>query len=151
MRKINSLLTGANAQKQDPLSALLTQVNSYQVLQQLWVLAVPELLSQSSFVGQLDHEVLTVYTHNASIATKIKLTSGSLLSQLGKIQKSNPLYKGCKVTGIKVKVQVKSQPSRPEKVVRTLSLDAANSLNRLAERIQNPLLSDRLQRLAKKT
>jgi Dna[CI] antecedent, DciA len=128
MRKINSLFA-ANSQ----LEALAKNVQAHQHLQQLWQAAAPQMLAQASFVSTLSNGQLTVYADSAIVANKIKLTHASLLTQLQNLQKNNPKFRECKVNAIVVKVQVKSRPKAIIKVPRTLSTNAANSLQTFAQ------------------
>lgn len=150
MRKINSLLNENHPKKDDPLSVLLTQASSHLILQQLWIAAAPELLSHHSYAGDLTHHQLTVYTHSASVAAKIKLTSASLLTRIENLQNSDPVFKQCKVTGIRVKVQVKSQPSTTVKLPRSITPKAASHLNHLANQLGDSALATQLKQLARK-
>ena len=147
MRKINILLSkSADSQ----FNNLTKQANTHLNLRQLWEAATPKLLSQHSFAGSLSNGQLTVYAYNASVATKIKLNSASLLTQLQNLHASDPFYKECKVTSITVKVQVKSQPKPITKAPRTLTKHAATNLKKLAEQLGDTALSEKLNQLASK-
>ena len=128
MRKINALFSENSA-----LNKLSRNVLAHQYLQQFWQAASPKILSQNSFPSSLINGLLTVYANSAIVANKIKLTQASLLTQLQNLQKTDPLYKDCKVTAISVKVQVKSRPKPTIKAPRRLSYNAANSLKNLAD------------------
>ena len=128
MRKINALFSENSA-----LNQLSKNVLAHQYLQQFWQAAAPKILSQNSFASSLTNGQLTVYADSAIVANKIKLTQASLLTQLQNLQKTEPIYKDCKVTAIGVKVQVKSLPKPIIKAPRRLSYNAANSLKNLAE------------------
>jgi hypothetical protein len=84
------------------------------------------------------------------VATKIKLSSASLLTQLQNLQKTEPFYRECKVTSIAVKVQVKSQARPKTNVPRKLSKEAATRLNNLASQLGESTLSEKLKKLANK-
>lgn len=151
MRKINTLFV-ANHQ----LEALTKNVQARQRLQQLWQAVAPKLLADASNVSSLNNKVLTVYADSAIVANKIKLTHASLLTQLENLQKNNPKFRECKVTAIMVKVQVKSRPKTIIKPPRTLSSNAANSLQVFAQDLliknkgESPLAT-KLKLLASKT
>jgi hypothetical protein len=130
MRKINALFS-----ENSELNYLAKNVQVHQNLQQLWQAATPKLLSQNSFASSLSNDQLTIYADSAIVANKIKLTLASLLTQLQNLQKTNPLYRECKVTSISVKVQVKSRPKPIMKTPRKLSNQAATSLKTLAENL----------------
>jgi hypothetical protein len=147
MRKINALLK-ENADSQ--FNTLAKQANAHLNLRQFWEAIAPKMLSQHSFAGSLNNGQLVVYANNATVATKIKLTSASLLTQLQNLQKSDPFYRECKVTAIVVKVQVKSQQKPLVKMPRKLSNQASNSLKNLAEKLGDTPLSASLRQLASK-
>ena len=146
MRKIDTLFNH-NSQ----LQALAQKVQSHQLLQQYWVAASPEILSNLSTAGNLNNGLLTIYAHSAIVANKIKLSQASLLTQLHHLQQTNQRFRECKVTAIVVKVQVKSQPKAPVHVPRKLSKSAANSLKKLALDLGESPLSAQLNSLANKS
>lgn len=151
MRKINVLFS-----ENSELNKLSKNVQAHQSLQYFWVAAAPKLLSQNSFASNLINGQLTIYADSAIVANKIKLTQASLLTQLQNLQKTNPLFRDCKVTAINAKVQVKSRPKPIIKAPRSLSNNAANSLKKLAEDLliknkgESPLAA-KLNILARKT
>jgi hypothetical protein len=147
MRKINALF---NESPDSQFSSLAKQANAHLNLRQFWEAIAPKMLSQSSFAGSLNNGQLTIYAHNASVATKIKLMSASLLTELQNLQKTDPFYRVCKVTSITVKVQVKSQPKPLIKKPRKLSIQTADRLINLADQLGDSLLADKLKSLANK-
>lgn len=150
MRKIDSLLSHNN-QQQHPLQALTQQLQSHQLLHRFWVAACPEMLSQLSTVGGLANGQLTILAHSAIVANKIKLIQAKLLTQLQHLQTSTPAFRDCKVTAIRVKVQVKSQPKPAKQVPRKLSNQASISLKKLAQQLGDSPLATQLNALANKT
>ena len=128
MRKINALFS-----ENSELNKLAKNVQDRQSLQHFWQAAAPKILSQNSFASGLVNGQLSLYADSAIVANKIKLTQASLLNQLQNLQKSDPLFRECKVTSISVKVQVKSRPKPVIKTPRRLSNNAANCLKSLAE------------------
>ncbi|MEE9331421.1 MAG: DciA family protein [Methylophilaceae bacterium] len=148
MEKINNLLNLSDNKVNDQLNTLVTQANKHLDLQQFWQAIAPKAVGQSSFVGSLNNGRLLVFALNNSVAAKIKLTSTSLLTQLQNLQKTDPFYKQYKVTGISVKVQVKSQQKRATVERRTISRCAANTLNQLADSLGESALADKLKKLA---
>ena len=147
MRKINAFLK-TNKNTDNQFNKLVAKADTHLNLQQFWQAATPQAISQLSTIGSLSNETLTVYAHNNSVAAKIKLTSTSLLTQLQHLQKNDPFYKPYKVTGIKVKVQVKSQQKPATIEPRTLSRGAATTLRKLANDLGDTSLSDKLNKLA---
>ena len=148
MRKINALLNTTNGKANTQFNTLVTQANAHLNLQQFWQAVAPQAISTLSTVGHLKNETLTIYAYNNSVAAKIKLTSGSLLTQLQNLQKTDPFYKPCNVTGIRVKVQVKSQQKVATPAPRTLSSGAATTLRNLAKDLGDTTLADKLNKLA---
>jgi len=148
MRKINVLFNEKSDDSQ--FSQLAKHANAHLNLQQFWEAIAPKILSQSSFAGSLNNGQLIVYAYNASVATKIKLTSTSLLTQLQNLATSDPFYRECKVTSITVKVQVKSQQKPTVKMQRKLSNKAASCLKNLANKLGDTTLSIKLKQLASK-
>jgi hypothetical protein len=148
MRKINTLLNNNNGKTNNQFNTLVAEANAHLNLQQFWQAAAPVAISKLSSAGNLKNEVLTVYAYNNSVAAKIKLTSTSLLTQLQNLQKTDPFYNRFKVTGIKVKVQVKSQQKPATIEPRTLSSGAATTLRKLAAELGDTTLADKLNKLA---
>jgi hypothetical protein len=145
MRKLNSLF-GQNAQ----LSALAQQIQEKELLNKLWLLATPPELSTTSHAYQLDDGLLTVYADNGTIASKIKFTQASLLKALENCCQQDNNFSQCKVTAIKVKVQVKSTIRPKQTRAITLSSTAAQQLNQLVDQLGESKLATILSRLASK-
>jgi len=148
MQKINHLFNASNGETDDTFSNLVSQANQHLALQQFWQDAVPAMLAQSSFASSLNNDILTVFANNSGVATKIKLTSASLLTQLQNLQKTNPKYNPYKVTGISVKVQVKPQEKQQSTAHRHISAAAAATLRNLASNLDNPALAEKLNKIA---
>lgn len=148
MQKINALFNKNKRESGNQFNRLVAQADTHLNLQQFWQAIAPIAISQSSFASNLNNGLLTICAHNNSVATKIKLTSASLLTQLQNLQKEDPIYKQCKVTGIKVKVQVKSVQKRLAPSPRTISCDAATTLRKLAQTLGDTPLADKLNKLA---
>jgi len=151
MQKINALFSTNSKKTDNQFNTLVAKANAHLNLQQFWQAATPKIISQSSFAGSLNKELLTVYAHNNIVAAKIKLTSASLLTQLQNLQKTDPFYKLCKVTGIRVKVQVKSQQKRAAIEPRKINSSAAATLRKLANKLGDTSLADKLNHLANKS
>lgn len=150
MLKINSLLSVSQQHSQSQLAQLTKKAEFFSILQKYWASAADQLIAENSFVGDIKNNQLTVYAHNALVASKIKLILPQLLIKLQVLQQSQPLFRDCKVSAITVKVQVKSSPKPTPKAPRKLSNAAANSLNNLAETLGESLLSSKLKSLAGK-
>ncbi|MDO8960629.1 MAG: DciA family protein [Methylophilus sp.] len=134
----------------DQLHQLAQHARANALINELWQSSAPDLASCSSAL-HLKDGVLTVSVINASVATKIKLTQASLLKALENSQKKIAEFKLCKVTLIKVKVQVKSTPkTRPKRPIK-LSSSGAQQLNQYADSIAGTPLGDILKKLASKS
>ncbi len=147
MRKINALLK-ANKTPNNQFNKLVVEAEKHLDLQQFWQAAVPQAISISSHVGYLKNQTLTVYAHNNSVAAKIKLISASLLTQLQNLQKTDPFYKPYKLTGIMVKVQVKSNKMPKNSAQRIISRRAAATIRELANELGEGALAEKLHKLA---
>jgi hypothetical protein len=148
MRKLSTLLGNT---PDNQLRQLTQQTNSHLKLRQLWQAAAPKTLADFSTVGNLHNGHLTIYADNASVATKIKLTSASLLTRLQKLQETERDNGVCKVTAISVKVQVKSPAPPRLKTHRKLSSHAARQLKTFADQLGDSALAKKLQKLAEKS
>ncbi len=148
MQKFNHLLDG-NDDKNDSFNHLVSLANKHLSLQQFWQESSPKIIGQSSFASSLNNDILTVFADNNAVAAKIKLTSASLLTQLQNLQKTKADYKPYKVTGISVKVQVKSQQKQVTTEKRTLSVAAATTLEKLADNLGDTPLAHKLKKIAK--
>lgn len=151
MRKIKSLLNENGSYENNQFNNLIAQANQHLNLQNFWQAASPTKLSEASFVGNLSNGVLSIYANSAAVATKIKLISGSLLTQLQNLQKNDAHYEKYKVTGIRVKVQVISQQKRATIEPKRISSDAAATLKNLADELGDTALANQLHKLANKS
>jgi hypothetical protein len=145
MRKINSLF-GQNAQ----LSVLAEQIHEKELINKLWHSATPIELSKTSYAALLEDGQLIVYASNSATASKIKLSQASLLKALNNSIESYAQYSQCKVTAIKVKVQVKSTPAPSQRRTINLSSTGAQHLKHLADQLGESKLGNILNRLASK-
>ncbi|MBX9675844.1 MAG: hypothetical protein CTY37_05510 [Methylotenera sp.] len=150
MRKIDTLINQHSQHQHNMLGALTQQLQSHQLLQQLWVAVCPEILSHFSTVGNLSNGQLTIFAHSAIVASKIKLSQANFLTRLQNLQQTKPAFRECKVTAISVKVQVKSHPKAIAQTPRKLSKQAAISLRKLALDLGESALSEQLNSLANK-
>ncbi len=155
MRKIKLLLNKQlpknKLDNHSQFDNLIVQANQHLNLQGFWQAATPKTLGDASFVGNLNNGELSVYANSAAVASKIKLTSGSLLTQLQNLQREDAHYKQCKVTRIKVRVQVKSQEKPVTIEPKRISSGASTILKNLASELGDTALAHQLNKLAKKT
>ena len=155
MLRINSLLNVSQSDSPQSnlhgqLSLLAKKAVSFQLLQKYWASAADQLIAENSFIGPIKNNQLTVYAHNALIASKIKLLLPALLIKLQQLQQSQPLFREYKVSAIIVKVQVKSALNPMTKTPRKLSFVAADNLKTLADSLGETPLSVSLKSLAAK-
>lgn len=136
MRQFKDLL------KHPELFALNAHSKEAQFAQEIWEVIAPENLARFSHASSIKNKQLSIYASNNAVAAKIKLFIPSLLIQLEK--------RGCEVTSIRLKVQVKSSPQPRQKAIKKLSAQAAIDLNQLAKKLSGTTLADALTRLATK-
>lgn len=146
MHKLNAIFGQHNQ-----LNQLAQQAEEKALIHAFWQTAAPDFLARHTNASILKDGVLTVFVNNASVASKIKLMQASLLKALENSQKTFDQFKLCKVTVIKVKVQVKSTPAPRTKRVIKLSSSGAQHLNRYANAIAGTPLGDILKKLAAKS
>lgn len=145
MLKLTTLF-GQHAQ----LSALTEQLHAKTRIHQFWQSAAPAELANLSTAYSLEDTVLYVAAHQTLVASKIKMLQASLLKALENSQRNNPQFSQCKVTAIKVKVQVKSSPRPRAKRVIPISASSAQHLHAFAEQMAGSPLGDALKKLASK-
>lgn len=145
MHKLNALFG-----QHDQLNQLARLAEANALINAFWRSAAPDYLANVTTANNIQDGVLTVFASNASVASKIKLTQASLLKALENSQKTINEFKLCKVTAIKVKVQVKSTPRPRAKRSIKLSLSGAQHLSRYADSIVGTPLGDILKKLAAK-
>ncbi len=148
MHKLRAVLNGNNPNKDNQFDNLVAQANDHLKLQEFWEAAISKKLSKFCSIGGIKNQKLSIYAHNASVASKIKLTSTSILSQLQYLQKNDANFIGFKVTAISVKVQVKSQQKHVTTTPRKLSSHASATLKNFAADLGETELADKLIKLA---
>jgi len=123
------------------LSTLSRRAGNLTASQKIWNSVVPEAMRPFTRAGTVKHKRLTVYADNGAVAAKIKLLLPSLLIGLQK--------QGLEVTAIRIEVQVKSGPRRPNTKRRTVPAEAAAHLQALAAELGDSELGAALVRLAR--
>ena len=81
MQKINALFNKNKSDSDNQFNRLVAQADAHLNLQQFWQAIAPGAISQSSSASSLKNGLLTIYAHNSGVATKIKLTNASLLTE----------------------------------------------------------------------
>lgn len=110
--------------------------------QQAWEKIAPPALIAAACVGALQQGALTIYVNNGAIAAKLKQQAQSLLAKLRE--------SGLEVTSIRFEVQVRvaENSAKHEKEI-ALSAGALNSLEHLADVLEDSPLREALRRLVK--
>ena len=124
------------------LRALARAARRVADLQQIFLNAAPQTLTQACYVKQLRAGTLFLLAENAAVAAKLKQLAPRLLAAYVK--------QGTEVTAIKVEVQVgEAAPKPPAPAPRQrLSIDSIENLERLAESLEDSPLKHALAKLA---
>ena len=124
------------------LRALARAARRVADLQQIFLNAAPQTLTQACYVKQLRAGTLFLLAENAAVAAKLRQLAPRLLAAYVK--------QGSEVTGIKVEVQVaEAAPPPAQKLSRKpLSIDAIEDLERVAATIDDAALKQALLTLA---
>jgi len=146
MKKLNTVLSNDQS-----LHALTHQVEQKLLIQQWWQSVLPPELLHHCSASHIKDNTLFIIAGNAAVATKIKFLHASLLNKLENSQKTHKNLSNCKVTAIKVKVQVKSTPTKKAKRVPSLNTTNASHLLALSQTLAGSELAHVLTRLAKKS
>jgi hypothetical protein len=122
------------------LHSLRMETQKLADVQKAWEKIAPSALVSASRVGVLQHGALTVFVGNGTIAAKLKQQAPRLLSQLHEL--------GQEVTAIRFEVQVRVPDVvlKPQKNL-ALSQGALDSLEQLADGLEDSPLKDTLRRL----
>jgi hypothetical protein len=112
-------------------------------LQRHYQLIAPPSLLQASRVMQLHDQTLILSADNGAVAAKLRQISAELISSFR--------TRGCEVTGIQIKVQVRVRATPATPRPRMLSKKGQKELEDLALNLQDSPLKSALKRLAKRT
>ena len=124
------------------LRPLLNKVQELNALQRHFISVAPPHLAQSSQVLGLQFGTLTISVANATIAAKLRQLAPELVVLLRNC--------GCQVSGIRVKVQVSYDNSRPKPAPHKLSKAAQSALNELSASLSDSPLKLALEKMAQK-
>ncbi len=124
-------------------AALSQQMRQLAALEQLYQQVAPPPLRAVSHVMLLHGRTLIIAADNGAIAAKLRQLSADLISSLR--------TRGCEVTGIQIKVQVRAQTAVPRPPQRKLGKAARHSLEDLAARLPEGPLRTSLHRLLKRS
>jgi hypothetical protein len=125
------------------LRRLSQQVNRLAALQRHYQQLAPASLSRSSHVMQLDGQTLIIGADNGAVAAKLRQISNELISSF--------LTRGCEVTGIQIRVQVRIQPQVEPPRPRKVGKNGKKALEEFAVELEDSPLKDALKRLAKRS
>lgn len=121
---------------------MLDNVKTLTVLQCHFASVAPPHLAQSSQVLGLQSGTLSVSVANSTIAAKLRQLAPELVTLLQS--------GGCQVSGIRVKVQVSYDSSRPNPAPRKLGKAAQRALNELSSNLGDSPLKLALEKMARK-
>ena len=126
----------------DNLRALADEARRIAQLQQVFLKAAPQSLTQACCVKQLRAGTLFLLAENAAIAAKLKQLAPRLLTSYQK--------QGLEVTSIRVEVQVREGAPEADsrRASKRLSLEAIGNLEGLAAGLEESPLKQALTRLA---
>ena len=136
MQQLNALLN-SNSE----LRPLLSKAQTLSQLQQQFNNVAPAYIAEVSQVTGLLYGLLRISIANNTVAAKLRQLAPELTIAL----KNN----GCEVSGIQVKVQVAYAPPVAQHTPRVLSSKARQALNTLSETLEDSILKQSLQRMAK--
>lgn len=124
------------------LRALAAEAQRIATLQQVFRNIAPSELTQACCVKQLRAGTLFLLAENATVAAKLKQLAPRLLTSYQK--------QGVEVTSIRVQVQVKEAPPQPTTgpVLKLLSLESIENLERLAAGLEDSPLKQALTNMA---
>lgn len=120
--RLVSLLSG-----NQELRPLLKKANEINELQHHFISVAPPFVAQSSQVLSLQLGTLNVAVANSTIAAKLRQLAPELATLLRD--------RGCKISGIRVKVQISYSRSHPKPMPRKLGKNAKNALNQLSQNL----------------
>lgn len=118
------------------------RVQQITLLQRHYQQIAPPSLLRSSRVIQIHDQTLIVAADNGAVAAKLRQISSELISSFR--------TRGCEVTGIQIKVQVRTITPPANKVYRTLGAKGKLELENLALDLKDSPLKSALQRLARR-
>jgi hypothetical protein len=92
---------------------------------------------------QMDGQTLILGADNGAVAAKLRQISSELISSF--------LTRGCEVTGIQIRVQVRVQPKIEVPRPRKIGQNGKKALEELAVELEDSPLKNALKRLAKRS
>jgi len=125
------------------LRHLSQRVKQIATLQRHYQLIAPPSLLQASRVMQLHGQTVILAADNGAVAAKLRQISTELISLF--------LTRGCEVTGIQIRVQVRVRVTPTTSTPRRLGNSGRKALESLALDLQDSPLKIALRRLARRT
>ncbi len=113
------------------------------MLQRHYQQIAPPSLLQASRVMQLHGQTLILSADNGAVAAKLRQISTELISLFR--------TRGCEITGIQIRVQVRFRPAPVATTPRTLGKKGQEELENLVLNLQDSPLKSALKRFAKRT
>jgi len=135
--RLNAFLTSSQE-----LQRLSSKASQLAALQRHYESIVPPALKLSSQVLQLHQQTVILAAYNGAVATKLKQIAPELISLFQ--------ARGCEVTGIQIKVQVRVPPRVARHEPRKLGKNARSALQELEQTLRDSPLKAALERLAKR-
>ena len=136
-QRLKTLLS--NSQELRPL---LDKAQALSALQRDFISVAPAQLAPSCQVMGLQLGTLSIAVANSTLAAKLRQLAPELVVLLQN--------KGFQVSGIRVKVQVSFDRSRPRLAPRQLSQTAQQALNQLSSGLSDSPLKHALEKMARK-
>lgn len=124
------------------LRQLSLRAKQIAALQQHYQLIAPHSLLQASRVMQLHGQTLILSADNGAVAAKLRQISAKLISLFR--------TRGCEVTGIQIRVQVRVNTTPVTHIPRTLGNNGRKELENLAANLQDSPLKTALRRLSRR-
>jgi hypothetical protein len=133
-QRLKTLLSG-----NQELRPLLDNVQALIALQRHFASIAPPYLAQSSQILGLQLGTLSISVANSTIAAKLRQLAPELVTLLQN--------RGCQVSGIRVKVQVSYDSSRPKPAPRKLGKAARHALTELSSGLTDSPLKLALEKI----
>ena len=122
---------------------MLHKTQALTALQRQFISVAPPHLAQSTQVLELHLGTLSISVANATVAAKLRQLAPELVVQLQD--------KGCQISGIRVKVQVSYDRSRPKPAPRILGKAAQKALHELSSSMNDSPLKHALEKMTHKS
>jgi len=129
-------------QSNQDLRRLTQHADRLATLERHYQQLAPPSLARASHVMQLVGHTLILGADNGAVAAKLRQISGELISSF--------LTRGCEVTGIQIRVQVRVQPPTESPRPRKIGENSKKRLSEFAVELKDSPLKEALKRLAER-